>query len=459
MLKLLRRKSFRRSKDFKTDAADGADVSRERTRQEGGGGGGGRRSSTNSVTTGVGQYTQKRGSTTVVPASASQYSFSQQPAAGSDKYNSWDRKSQGSGHRYYSISTNTLKSAADSPPAILQYARPPENLTSPNRESTGVLQDSLTPSPSLQKKISSEQKRRESESSKARRASSGGVLSALRNSFRRKSRKSIPISQTTSALHQRQQHYQVVKLPTSPSATVQQPHQQSSTTTTRRSGSSNSVRSTSATPSTTSTTATAPPNRQQQLLLPGRAASPGKPVQIVAPFQQVVSPIQESSTVGIKMRDPVVVPSTSHETSGPHHRPSHVLPQVSSSSGGSGRQQRHLPQTPKEASKTGLSGGRNGSGVGAVPITSSSTSSSSRNHSSAANKAVVSPVVHPVVPTQQHHSVVPRPAQRMSLRNKVGGKKFLGEEEEFSSLHPPQRAPPRDANWGVRHWKPVRINP
>jgi len=62
----------------------------------------------------------------------------------SDSYfNSLDRRSQCSGsHRYSSYSTNTLGSGRESPPEIVQYLRPPENLTSPNRESSSVLQKS-----------------------------------------------------------------------------------------------------------------------------------------------------------------------------------------------------------------------------------------------------------------------------------------------------------------------------
>jgi hypothetical protein len=57
-----------------------------------------------------------------------------------NNYSSWDRRSQCSGsHRYSSYSTYTLGSGRDSPPEIVQYSRPPENLTSPNRESNSAL--------------------------------------------------------------------------------------------------------------------------------------------------------------------------------------------------------------------------------------------------------------------------------------------------------------------------------
>ena len=174
---------------------------------------------------------------------------SNQPQQNNSQYRSsssvasWDRRSIGSaGYRYSSISAQlghnknqnqqpeTLPECGreESPPEILQYARPPENLTSPNRESNGYLQDSLVPSPGLQRKIAEENARLQKSypqapprrniqhNNSARKISqestsrdqqqhftkkSGGVLSALRNSFRR-SKKKLPRSHSSGSTNQ-----------------------------------------------------------------------------------------------------------------------------------------------------------------------------------------------------------------------------------------------------------------
>ena len=104
MLKLLRRKSFRKSKEFKPGSKSTLN------------------SSSGSVSNAGGQY----------------YIRPQRSSARRDKVslntdtsqNSLDRKSIGS-HRYSSVNLGSPVPA----PEIVQYSRPPENLTSPVRES------------------------------------------------------------------------------------------------------------------------------------------------------------------------------------------------------------------------------------------------------------------------------------------------------------------------------------
>ena len=114
MLKLLRRKSFRKSKDLNSENSVsgrgggqcGQYSVRERRRS------GSRVSSSHSLTGTGGQ----------APASAS-----------------LDREHVRRYSRYSSLSNTVSEEPSDQPPEILQYARPPENLSSPVRESNGYL--------------------------------------------------------------------------------------------------------------------------------------------------------------------------------------------------------------------------------------------------------------------------------------------------------------------------------
>ena len=107
MLKLLRRKSFRKSKEFNPS-------SRQSNLN----------SSSGSVVSGAGgQYFANR------PHRRSRTSINPNPEAGVSQ-NSLDRKSIGS-HRYSSVNLGSPVPA----PEIIQYSRPPENLTSPVRDS------------------------------------------------------------------------------------------------------------------------------------------------------------------------------------------------------------------------------------------------------------------------------------------------------------------------------------
>ena len=106
MLKLLRRKSFRKSKEFKPS-------SRQSNLN----------SSSGSVVSGAGgHYFANR------PHRRSRTSINPNPTDASQ--NSLDRKSIGS-HRYSSVNLGSPVPA----PEIIQYSRPPENLTSPVRDS------------------------------------------------------------------------------------------------------------------------------------------------------------------------------------------------------------------------------------------------------------------------------------------------------------------------------------
>jgi hypothetical protein len=479
MLKLLRRKSsFRRSKDFKKE---GDVVSRRRSASSAAGvasasveaglgtssgrshhhrSGGGSVSQDSIVGPG-GQYTQKTRSVSGDKSNKDSQNQLQPPAGGGgdSRFSSWDRRSQASGsggHRFYSISTNTLgEGGRDSPPQILQYARPPENLTSPNRESTAGLQDSLTLSPSTEKRVAKERSRllREEERKKSQQrqyqhlqhkqqqqqvpkrgeilnnsgssggsgVGGGGVISSLRQSFKKKSRKtSAPAapSECPPSIH-----LPLRKLSSSsaggrytPTGDLISP---SSTTSSRRSGSVSSFKGAANNP------------QQHRHLLPGRAASPGKPVQVVAPFQQTTQLQQRIPEEDEKMRDPTLVQVASTTNHHLHNNNATVeqttsmersaTSSVSTSSAQPQpvvRQQRCLPQTPKQASRTGL-----------VPAASSASSSNSANVGRSATKAsaVVSPVQHQhsdVTKSSSHHhssssSSAPRPAQRLSLRHKV----------------------------------------
>ena len=100
MLKLLRRKSFRKSKEFKPGSKSTLN------------------SSSGSVSNAGGQYY-------IRPQRRSKVSHNTDTSQ-----NSLDRKSIGS-HRYSSVNLGSPVPA----PEIVQYSRPPENLTSPVRES------------------------------------------------------------------------------------------------------------------------------------------------------------------------------------------------------------------------------------------------------------------------------------------------------------------------------------
>lgn len=451
MLKLLRRKSFRKSKDFKTSSpsAGGNNPGNSASQEVA--------SSSHLVLGDQGQYTCKEIDS---------------------RYNSWDRRSQTSynPHRYYSISTNTL--GCESPPEILQYARPPENLTSPVRESNGLLQDSLTPSPGLQKKVAKEARnllrrsggagdgsvtariyhpRTESAGEPKRRS----VISSLRQSFRKKNRKSTGDPQ--------QQQQPVVRKSSAPAAAAVNHSQHSisgggggGSYQQRRSGSVSSVKSQNSGQHHNQVVASGS-NRQ---LLPGRSASPGKPVQVVAPFQQQLPSTPETAAPAATtgeipvdddnsaerdldnlsgftpsskpvpaMRDPATLQqhqqannnihnninsskgkNSSNNNNHHHLISSGVMDSSATAMAPPPQHQRRLPQTPKQSS-----------------VLTASGRSSSRDPTSRAS-AVVNPVVmnsHSSSSTSanshshHHHGHgssghPPKPAQRLSLRNKVG---------------------------------------
>ncbi|XP_059087031.1 MAP/microtubule affinity-regulating kinase 3-like isoform X9 [Tigriopus californicus] len=412
MLKLLRRKSFRKSKDFKivnggsshsafsgtSSGKNQRDQSNHHNFQN-----------DNGLAEDGGHYRS---------TSNSQYSF-----------NSWDRRSQASGpYRYSSISTHTV--GIESPPEILQYARPPENLTSPLRESSGVLQDSLVPSPGLQKKIQEEsQQFYESEVSRRRgsptsnsvhrtpgkkSASGGGVISALRQSFRRKS---------TSARLQRQQIKEQRKTSASQySSSVPRSvsHQHTpvsrkvSGDSTRSSAFSINTAASKRSGSVVSIKSGQPGGGHSisRNLLPGRAVDPIRPVVVVPPFQQQLleHPILPSN--GKISPSPLEKPDSSVESNmatavTPTSRRNHASNDMERSllTTTPSRQQRCLPQTPSQPSRTGLT---------------PTTSSHSYSRESSKSTAVVTPnsVIAPANGTSS--TSCPRPAQRHSLRNKGG---------------------------------------
>ena len=115
MLKLLRRKSFRKSKEFKPSS---------RTTLN---------SSSGSVSASGGSYNYLTSNNSSRPQRKYSRAVSSTPQAQSgqgDSQNSLDRKSIGS-HRYSSVNLGSPVPA----PELIQYTRPPENLTSPVRES------------------------------------------------------------------------------------------------------------------------------------------------------------------------------------------------------------------------------------------------------------------------------------------------------------------------------------
>ena len=356
------------------------------------------------------------------------------------RYSSWDRRSQTSngGHRYYSISSNTLGGGGgggdprgspipEDPPKILQYARPPENLTSPNRESTLLPTDhSLTHSPDLEKKVEKErrslerrqqQQQQQQGSNKAPKrgdtaasslSTKSSVISSLRNSFRNRSSRS---RKTSAPLP--------ISTPVSPSdgpPSIHLPTRKLSSssagggggggryTPTSRSGSINSFRGNNAgswSVAARNTTATT-----TQLLLPGRAASPGRPVQVVAPFIP-----EEGDPESAEMRDPTLLQQQRLSNNNNHPVMETAARTSAATAAGAGaptapvRQQRCLPQTPKQASRTGLTSAPGGGSGG--------------SRATAKVSAVVPPTQHAAA-TAPSSTAAPRPAQRLSLRHKVG---------------------------------------
>ncbi len=455
MLKLLRRKSsFRRSKDFKKGGSGGGSSgeygSAADARHGGVGGGGGsrRRSSVggggsgstsgsvdfkrnyshdNSVGGGGGHYRQRNSEHHLQVPSAS-------GGGGDSRFSSWDRRSQSSasgGHRYYSINTlgegpsGVGGSGRDSPPQILQYARPPENLTSPNRESSSALPlDSLTHSPSLEKRVAKERKRLEAEQQRNKSAvpkRGDGVISSIRQSFKRKGRKTSeparlgptsPVSDGPPSIHLPARKLSSASAAGryTPTGSDLVPVPPSSTSSSRRSGSVSSFKATQS---------------GKPLLLPGRAASPGKPVQVVAPFQQAEAKIPEEGE-DKTMRDPTLL-VTNATSSNNNHNNNSDMNATATAPQPAARQQRCLPQTPKSQS----------SRAALAAATAAAAAAASKP------KSVVSPVQHHAESSSSHRSSsahhhhhshhssssaagasstssAPRPAQRLSLRHKVG---------------------------------------
>ena len=504
MLKLLRRKSFRKSKDFKTPSdcttasrsksSDSSSIystnsapqrrsfsternHRHRPRNTSVGGGGiagsgskGLQSEDNEKDLLVKEGGQYRST------SVSQYSFNQSNAAVSaaanpdSRYSSWDRRSQGSGqHRYSSVvSTNTLganSNAAlgrgESPPEILQYARPPENLTSPVRESSSHLQESLTPSPGTVKKTQDESRALLERGGYPVTGSADaqpvkrGVIAALRQSFRRKSTGSS--RQLREQTRKRQQGTPQRKNSAPFAVSSQHAH-----ATVSRKISTDSARSSVHTPSSrrsgsvaSAINRTASTSGSRGQLIPGRAGSPGrsagsKPTLVVPPFQQTQTPpaqqlsSDQSETKDAEMRDPTTF--SSHRSSAHHHNNHHSIHGTSNGAADversaivTPRTARCLPQTPKQPSRTGLTTPT--TPTGAYPFSSDHGAHRSSAGGGTKSTAVVSPVPASAAAvasvlressasaagrggSDHHahsntHTVAPRPAQRLSLRNKV----------------------------------------
>ena len=135
MLKLLRRKSFRKSKDLNSESGWRGSAARS-----GAYSGGGQYS--------VSSVRQRRRS-----SSGLQSTPSLSPT--DNNYASLDRPGCGSGQQHSGDNVRVLRSrysslsntnSEDNPPEILQYARPPENLASPVRESNSYLPESVVTS-------------------------------------------------------------------------------------------------------------------------------------------------------------------------------------------------------------------------------------------------------------------------------------------------------------------------
>lgn len=132
MLKLLRRKSFRKSKDLNSENSFA------------------KRTSTGSS----GQYSvrERRRSRDGLQSTYSLTGASQGQSVSAENSNSLDRQRHSRDHardhrlrsRYSSLSNTVSSETETSPPEIIQYARPPENLSSPVRHSNGYLPTSDT---------------------------------------------------------------------------------------------------------------------------------------------------------------------------------------------------------------------------------------------------------------------------------------------------------------------------
>ena len=137
MLKLLRRKSFRKSKDLNSESGSRGSAVRSGAAYSGGG-----QYSVSSVR-------QRRRS-----SSGLQSTHSLSQTTSDNNYNSLDRSCSGQQSSRENVRTNlrsrysSLSNTAseDNPPEILQYARPPENLASPVRESNSYLPESVVSS-------------------------------------------------------------------------------------------------------------------------------------------------------------------------------------------------------------------------------------------------------------------------------------------------------------------------
>lgn len=457
MFKLLRKRSFRRTKDFRTESSR-----RRRSSEE----------SNNS-----GHYSNKNSAQPHQQSSVSGSQHSFLPAGSTanqpdSRFSSWDRRSQTSYHRYSSVSQNTLQAGnasgagRESPPEIIQYARPPENLTSPVRESNGLLNESLTPSPSLLRKTQEEKRQylREQDrqpSSEQHEAPkvvkrNSGVFTALRQSFRRsksathKKRSDTKtehqpvrrLSQDSSKSHQARKVSQDSRTTSVHSVQSQSSFRnQKGSVSSLKSASHNQSQPSAATPAGQRSSVTTRPQ-----LLPGRASSPGKPVQVVTPFQQqlpqstqppadqITAPAQRTDPPDFKAEVGSFHPQLESHHSEQQPQPSMRDPTtrnqtallnnsniVNNNNGEMERvltrppqQQRCLPQTPKQASRTGL-------------VSSSTVPSALQHHQSgsgsrhqSASRGDSSRHTAVVPPTSaSSSSSAPRPAQRHSLRHKV----------------------------------------
>ena len=233
------------------------------------------------------------------------------------------------------------------------------------------------------------------------------VIASLRNSFRNRSR-----SRKTSAPVP-------ISTPVSPSdgpPSIHLPTRKLSTssahsgryTPTSRSGSIHSFRGNAGGWSVAARNSSAATQ-----LLPGRAASPGRPVQVVAPFiPEEGNPEPEAAAgTSAEMRDPTLLQQQrlngNHNNNNPVMESVQTAARTSAAPTAPARQQRCLPQTPKQASRTGLAGAASAAGA------------SGGGRATAKVSAVVSPVQHAAAAAPSS-SAAPRPAQRLSLRHKVG---------------------------------------
>ena len=412
MLRLLKKKSsFRRSKEFKPSSS----------------------SSNAAGSSSTSASADPRGARDHATSSSSVYTAKEY------SHSSWDRRSNASNqHRYYSVSTQGLE-AEDSSTQILQYARPPENLTSPVRESSGLLQEtSLTPSPGLAKRIAEEKARLAASEQANGGASSApkrgsGVINSLRQSFRRNKRKSL--GSVPEAEVQRQQQEQQPVAPQRAQRKLSAPHV----------GGRRAERGSQGILSATSG------NR-----LSGGVA-PGKPVQVVAPFQRELplqlatqqvqgvplpkSSKEEAAEDKTTMRDPALVaPSltaTANAAAANNINNNHVMPTAATTQQS---QTRRLPQTPARQSSSASAHSSGGSSAAAAVLAATRSSREA---------AQVAPLVSPTSSssTSHHHGhghghhhghsssghYPPKPAQRMSLR-KVENTQQFGKRGALQTL-------------------------